>query len=434
MKKRYFVMMALSLSLLLGGCGPLSEPVEFYVKSDSGVTAWGIDGSESQPAVNVTVVDATEKVELPEVELEIDILGLYEVLESGEVSQNASSILVAEKEYEVWARIMLASDAEGILGQELDFLLRCPTVVEVDKKSNFVVQVLTNGGVLDGREFAVTTTAHDLRLDYLPETYSICQGNLNLETQDVIWYENPSMREQTLDYFIKVDQSFKVYEYTLKYRVQASVLDEQQEIASQQANNPITMELKGVSHQFVDERDEYDARYALLDCLRDDYMFPESIGSAGSIYLVSEVTLPDWAREYALENGLLVTWYHYKDDIGCGVGVSLPNFPENLGHQEVNLHNLVLDTLVYVDDPDAVGILVDYPASPLSIWKQDSDGDLELVKLAQISTENVKIDAERKSYSYLLDGEVCAALPEDGEFYLVLGTEMTHYVTSAPIE
>lgn len=435
MKKRYFAIAVFLLSALLSGCGDMSKPLEFYVKGDSGVAVWGVEND--QLGSDELMLEETPQLEpeLPDVELEADIVGLYEVLQSGQLSGNVSSVLSVDKEYEVWARVVLTSSADEILGQELDFLLRCPTVVKADKKSNFAVQLLANGSVLDGREFAVTSTAYDLRLDYIPETYSICQGNIDLTVQDVIWYENPKLQEQTLDYFIKVDQSFKVYEYTLKYRVKTSMLDGQQETANEQAQNPISMELKGISHILSsDEGEQNDiiAQYVLLDCFRDNYMFPESIGCAGSIYLVSEVTLPDWARDYAIENGLIVTWYHYENDIGCGVGLSLPNFPENLGHHEVNLHNLVLNTLVYVDEPNAIGILVDYPVSPLSIWRQRDDGGFELINLAQMPTESTEVNSERKSYSYLLDGESCASLPSGEKFYLVLGTEMTYYTN--PIE
>lgn len=133
MKKRYFAIAVFLLSALLSGCGDISKPLEFYVKGDSGVAVWGVEND--QLGNDELMLEETPQLEpeLPDVELEADIVGLYEVLQSGQLSGNVSSVLSVDKEYEVWARVVLTSSADEVLGQELDFLLRCPTVVKADK-------------------------------------------------------------------------------------------------------------------------------------------------------------------------------------------------------------------------------------------------------------------------------------------------------------
>ena len=429
-RKWQVVVVGMALTVFLGGCTEGDIP-RIVARHDEGITPYGLQ--------NVSVVAKEEKLEiaetpeLPAVELEADILGIFEIPEDAEATGGrmaATSQLVAGKDYEITARVLLSTEAEKILGQELDLLLTCPTVVEKGKKATFAVGVLANGSMLLEKEFAVTATAHDVAVEYLPETYAAERNGavMLFRTGDVIWNENVEKREQTLDFLTSIDHNLGVYEYTLSCQVRTEMLEEQQAEAAEQAANPIYLQLVGVSQQYADDRDKTSALMALSDCLRGGYFKPELIVCEGTVYLVADVILPDWAREYAEKNGLLVSWYNY-DVTGCGLGVSLPAFPDNLGHAEASFENLTLGAPITNPFEGYEGALTPYPVTPLSVWYENVEAVFAMENLAMIEMPTDMVSEPRRGRScatQLLGGEMIKALPETGHFYIVLGTDLTY--------
>lgn len=129
--------------VLLSGCALEDEQIKFVATRDEGVEPWGLQDAmvgSSNMTRTVSEEQLEEKqTEFPEVELEADILGIYEISDGAEGERKTvTSRLSAGKEYEITARVLLATDAEAVLGQELDFLLELPTVVEKGKKPNLL--------------------------------------------------------------------------------------------------------------------------------------------------------------------------------------------------------------------------------------------------------------------------------------------------------
>lgn len=429
--RKWQSVIALCLVMLLSGCGMEDELPQYIVKHDEGIAPWSLQDTATTSTQSVLERGQGIILEFADLELEADILGIYEISEEAEGEhQTATSLLVAGKEYEVDARILLSAEAEAILGQELDFLLACPTVVEKNKKSVFEVKVFANGALVLANEFAATATAHDLRVEYVPETYALTRNgevSVELAAGDMIWNEDAESQVQMLDYLTRVDQQLGVYEYRLSYRIRTEMLATQQETALAQAEDPIQVYLCGISHQYADDRDRTSALLALNDCLRDNYMMQESILCEGTAYLTAEVFLPDWAREYAEQYGLLVTWYNY-DVPGCGIGVSLPAFPDNLGHAEASYENLELSPLaISRTEGDVTGALTPTPVTPLSIWtkKENEVFALESLILANMPSESVAEPRnERSAVTQLLGGEIIKQLPASNMFYIVVGADL----------
>lgn len=442
------------LMLTLSGCTG-DMPTEFVAVHDEGITTWEIaDATMSELTESEPVLEQGAG-ELEKVDLEADIVGIYEISEDVEESDAqaasayfadedifyyagdareqkfATSRLTAGKEYEISARVLLSTENETILGQELDFLLTCPTLVEQDKKSNLTVSIWANGSMLVTHDFAVTATSSDLTLQYVPETYTVHRNGAKItpESGDLLWNEDLVQQQQTLDYLTCIDRQLGVYEYTLSYHVRAEISEEGKQETELWTNEPISLSLRGISQEYEDERDRTSALLALNDCLRDNYLMRESLQAEGTAYLVAEVHLPEWAREYAEEHGLLVSWYNY-DVPGCGIGVNLPSFPDNLGHVEKSFNDLTITTIL-LGEPDAVGMLMPCPATPLSIWVDDPDADLKVRNLTlQAMPEEIVPEPryERSRTTQLLGGEIIKQLPTSGSFYIVIGTDITYRI------
>lgn len=419
------------LIVILSGCGLEDEIPSYTVKHEEGVGSWGLRDAmnESSDVAKAVLMEQPEiQAELSELELEADILGIYEIPDGAEGERKtATSQMTAGKEYEVTARIMLSADA--VLGQELDFLLELPTVIEKGKKSEFIVAVFANGSATIRNEFAVTASAHDLHLEYVPETYRVARNGASIELAagDLLWNEDINQQKQSLDYLMRVDQRLGVYEYILSYHVRAEILDEQQEDVVLQMTESMGARLEGISHQYADSRDKTSAALALNDCLRDNYFMQETILCEGTVYMAVEVFLPDWAREYAEQYGLAVTWYDYLDAPGCGIGVSLPSFPDNLGHVEASFENLRLTPLIGEGTKDTVGALTPYPVTPLSVWakKENEVFALENLALVEMPTEMVEEPRMgRQCVTQILGGEIIEKLPANNRFYVVIGTDL----------
>lgn len=420
--------------VLLSGCALEDEQIKFVATRDEGVEPWGLQDAmvgSSNMTRTVSEEQLEEKqTEFPEVELEADILGIYEISDGAEGERKTvTSRLSAGKEYEITARVLLATDAEAVLGQELDFLLELPTVVEKGKKSELVVAVFANGAAVIRNEFAVTAPAHDLRLEYVPETYIVVRNNVKLELEagDVLWNEDANHQKQSLDYLTKMDRQLGVYEYILSYHVRTEILDTQQDEVLMQVAESMSIRLEGISHQYSDSRDKSSALLALNDCLRDNYFVEETFLCEGAIYIAVEVFLPDWAREYAEQYGLVVTWYNYLDAPGCGIGASLPIFPDNLGHVEASFENLRLTPIMIEEAKDTVGALTPYPVTPLSVWakKENEVFALENLALIEMPTEVVEEPRMgRQCVTQVLGGEIIERLPASNRFYIVIGTDL----------
>lgn len=431
MKRKKVLAVSVCLVVILSGCGLGDEIPKYTVKHDEGAEPWGLQDAMVTSVSNV-LEEQQEMIApvLHEVELEADILGIYET--SGDVEGErkiVTSQLTAGKEYEVTARILLSANAEAILGQELDFLLELPTVVEKGKKSTLGIAVFAGGVAMMRNEFAVTAPAHDLCLGYVPGTYSVTMNGMCIEPTpgDVLWNEDMAQQGQSLDYLTRVDRQLGVCEYILSYRVQTEILDAQDSAVAMQMAEPISIRLEGISHQYADARDKASALLALNDCLRDNYLMQETILCEGTVYMAVEVFLPDWAREYASQHGLAVTWYNYSTAPGCGIGVSLPMFPDNLGHVEASFENLRLTPLVGEGTENTVGALMPYPMTPLSIWakKENEVFLLENLAFTEMPTEMTEeLRMGRSSTTQLLGGEIIEKLPASGRFYVVLGTDL----------
>ncbi len=431
--KKWRVVMIVILAVLLSGCGMEDEVPAFVAKHDEGIVPWTMQEAMTPSEVAAMEEEQGMKPEPLDVELEADILGIYEISESAEGERmTATSRLTAGKEYEITARILLSAEAEAVLGQELDFLLTCPTVVEQGKKSEFTVSVFANGAEQISNAFTATSTAYDLSVSYVPESYHIKKGDstVKLAAGDVLW--NEDVGRQTLDYLTKVNQQLGVYEYTLSYRVQVEMLDTQRKEVAEQAASPISVRLEGISQQYADDRDKTSALMALNDCLRDNYFMRESMLCEGTAYLTVEVFLPDWAREYAEQYGLVLTWYNYQDAPGCGIGVSLPAFPDNLGHAEASLENIALTVAPTVNGKvmdDLTGALTPCPTTPISIWSKKADEvfALECLTLLEAPSEVDVVEdlrINRSTVTQILGGEIIEKLPATNRFYVVAGADL----------
>ncbi len=411
------------------GCAGDDRYVEFSAEHDADIGFY--DLMEALTVSAAPVEERQEVVELPDVELEANILGIYEVTEDNAENQQKDAIsqLGADKEYEVVARVLLSANSDLVLGQELDFLLTLPTVVEKDKKSDLTAMVFIDAVAATMDDFSITSMTEDLRLDYVPETYHIVRNssaNVELYAGDVVWNEDADWQEQTLDYVTTVNQRLGVHEYILSYHLRSVALNANQEAAVMREAEPVNVQLKGISHQFSNGVNGKEvAAMALNDCLREDYFIRESMASDGAAYLVVEVTLPDWAREYAEQYGLALTWYNYSNVPGCGIGVSLlAAFPDNYGHAEASLKGLNLlpitgDVLEYD------GVLIPYPTAPLSVWYEDETSRFKNLAVIEMPTEGTEEPRmERTSFTQLLGGEIIEEIPEDNSFYVVMGTDL----------
>lgn len=244
--KKWRVVMIVILAVLLSGCGMEDEVPAFVAKHDEGIVPWTMQEAMTPSEVAAMEEEQGMKPEPLDVELEADILGIYEISESAEGERmTATSRLTAGKEYEITARILLSAEAEAVLGQELDFLLTCPTVVEQGKKSEFTVSVFANGAEQISNAFTATSTAYDLSVSYVPESYHIKKSDstVKLAAGDVLW--NEDVGRQTLDYLTKVNQQLGVYEYTLSYRVQVEMLDTQRKEVAEQAASQLACGWRG---------------------------------------------------------------------------------------------------------------------------------------------------------------------------------------------
>lgn len=430
MKKWHIAIVASGLMFCLSGCNLSSEPINFIAKADEGITPWSMSNETVAAAIEPTDVSNKTTAELPDVQLEADILGVYEISDIEDMHNLPISQLTAGKEYEVTARILLSTQSDAIMGRQLDFMLECPLWAESGKSSALAVEVFADGSALLRHEFTITTTADNLHLSYVPGTYQIWQsGDVHVELlpEMMIWNENERQKRQTLEYLLTPSQQLEIYEYFVSYRIKAEVSTEQQSEAEERAENPITLRLRGISQVYSDARDTTSASWALNDCLKEDYMRPESILCDGTVYLVAEINLPTWAREYAQKYGLKVTWYNYHDAPGCGIGVTLPNLPDNLGHVEESYTDLVLNTLL-LENEGMIGTLMPYPTTPLSIWSPSGTDEAfssENLGMIAMPTEG-RFDSrfERDVVSQLLGGEIIAQLPDDGRFYIAIGVDL----------
>ena len=434
MRKRYkIIALSVGAILCLSGCNAReSEPDRYVVVNDEGMTVAGLT------AENLTT-SATERpnfgtIQQEDLELEADFLGLYEVLDSDEIAEIPSSQLIADKTYEARARILLSTDSETIVGHNLEFLLTSPLKLEKGKKADFEVQMLVDEAIMAIDDFAVAAT-QEVNLEYAPESYRIRQSGkvrVPVSSEDVIWNVHAPEQLQTLSYQTQLDQKMGVYEYTLKFWIEVKVADTQQAISLDAELEPIQLELKGIRQEFVDEpSNNVTEMRVLASYLSGDYLASETIYANGCIYLVAEAELPDWARRYAEEYGLMVTWYNYRDSAGCGVGLSLPYFPDNLGHVEESFQDLAIVALKS-ENPDAVGgELVSYPTLPLTLWQQDETqafGVAEIATLVMPTEGDRDPRQNRDCVTQFVGGEIVEQFPQDEPFYIILGTNLA-YIT-----
>lgn len=431
MRKLQKLALCACLVVVLSGCAGNSDYGEFTVEQDDKIESY-----KSLHDMLVAPADVEEEqeettVELPDVELEADILGIYKVSEDAGAQRDYVVSRLAPGEYEVEARILLSADAESILDQELDFLLTVPTVVEKGKKSEFTTMVFIDAVAAAMDDFAITSTMCDLRLDYIPDTYRIVRNSkasVNLATGDMKWTEDADWQEQTLEYATTINQQLGVHEYIISYHVMATALDAQQEEAVVKEEEPVSVKLKGISRQLSqdDESSKIVASIALNDCLRESYFVHESMLSEGVAYVVVEVTLPNWAREYAEQYGLALTWYNYLDAPGCGIGVSLPALPDNYGHAEASLEDLRLVPIVMDGNMDIVGMLTPYPTAAVSVWCEDEFSAFSNLAIMDMPMEGAaEPRLNRTGFTQLLGGEIVEKIPANGRFYVVMGTELT---------
>lgn len=440
MKKYAQIAITLLLAVTLSGCAFGEAPTDFAVRQDDGVSAWSAESAlerETQQPTEVAeeLPDETEMLgEGTSLEVEVDVLGIFPLVETETetggtelvATLHPTACLEANREYEVWTRVLIWQ--EPLVGQEttraVNLGMFCPSRVGAAAKTGLAAAVTPeDGGTVRAEDFTVTTLAYDLAVEYVPDSMTVYQQNRKtpMVLNDAGWGYVPGAEMMQISGAVNLSCQVRATELTVCYRIKTEILSSQLTEVAQRAEEPLRIKYLGFV-QTLDTLITADtALAALQEQQREDYLLPEQVQAEGTVYLITEVTIPAWAREFVQEYGLKLAYFCYLDGTSgeYGISVELENFPRDHGYAE-KLVELAFEQREY-----RLVTLDSMPKTPVTLWVEDETGGLSLAAEIKNLTEfSYDATTNREEQSRLLTGGNIAPLVEGGKFYLVTAYEV----------